>query len=147
MKAPTKTIPRLIHLFKTFDKITLLYEGRQIYFGPVHSAVQYFHDLGFERPARGTTPDFLTSLTNPAERIVREGYQDRVPYSPDDFARAWKRSIQWSQLVADVEKFNTDHPILNGAHKTSRVAPKWAEKLRYVGPKVSYSQADTKFDV
>lgn len=131
-----RTFLRLTHLFKSFDKVTLLYEGRQIYFGDSHSAVQYFHDLGFERPARGTTPDFLTSLTNPAERIVREGYQDRVPYSPDDFARAWKQSVQSRHLVSDIEKFNNDHPIVVDTHATHRDTSKWREKLRYVTKKL-----------
>ncbi|PSR75500.1 hypothetical protein BD289DRAFT_379245, partial [Coniella lustricola] len=49
-------------------------EGRQIYFGTVEFAAQYFHELGLERPPRSTTPDFVSSLTNPRQRIVRMAY-------------------------------------------------------------------------
>jgi hypothetical protein len=31
-----------------FDKVMVLYEGRQIYFGKTGHAKQYFEDLGFE---------------------------------------------------------------------------------------------------
>lgn len=70
----------------------LLYEGYQIYFGPAELAVKYFFDLGFEKPARATTADFLTSITHPAERRIRKGYEDRVPRSVEALTAAWTRS-------------------------------------------------------
>ncbi|KAK8050931.1 hypothetical protein PG993_002316 [Apiospora rasikravindrae] len=94
-------------MYKNFDKVTLLYEGRQVYFGPASLSVEYFRGLGFEKPPRATTADFLTSLTNPAERIVRDGYQDRAPKSPDDFATAWKNSPQARQLLHEIEEFDS----------------------------------------
>lgn len=53
-----------------------------------------------------------------------------MPYSPDDFARVWKRSTESGQLVAEIDEFNTDHPILFGAHDTPRGTPEWKEKIR-----------------
>jgi ABC-type multidrug transport system ATPase subunit len=50
--------------YDMFDKAVVLYEGRQIYFGKTTDAKQYFVNLGFECPARATTPDFLTSMTS-----------------------------------------------------------------------------------
>ena len=91
--------------------MTLLYEGRQIYFGPTESAADYFYDLGFARPRRATTPDFLTSLTNAAERIVREGFEDRVPRSPDEFAAAWRSSRQARTTMEEVTQFESSYPI------------------------------------
>ncbi|KAK5632796.1 hypothetical protein RRF57_008510 [Xylaria bambusicola] len=65
-------------MYLHFDKVTLLYEGRQIYFGEVESAMRYFDELGFENPTRATIADFLTSVTNPVERIIREGYKQEL---------------------------------------------------------------------
>ncbi|EEB87302.1 hypothetical protein MPER_15408, partial [Moniliophthora perniciosa FA553] len=65
-----------------FDKVTVLYEGHQIYFGRAEAAKQYFVDMGFECPERQTTADFLTSLTNPAERRARPGFEHKVPRTP-----------------------------------------------------------------
>ena len=36
--------------YDLFDKVTVLYEGRQIYFGPAAKAKAYFEELGFELP-------------------------------------------------------------------------------------------------
>lgn len=53
------------HTLQLFDKVTVLYEGRQIYFGRIHDAKKFFIDMGFECPDRQTTADFLTvSLSN-----------------------------------------------------------------------------------
>ncbi|KAI1821439.1 ABC-2 type transporter-domain-containing protein [Xylaria intraflava] len=97
--------------YDCFDKVTVLYEGRQIYFGRADAAKQYFIDLGFECPARQTTPDFLTSMTSPLERIVRDGFKGKVPRTPDDFAAAWKNSADYAALQAEIEEYKKEHPI------------------------------------
>lgn len=89
----------------------MLYEGRQIYFGPTTAAKQYFVDLGFWCPDRQTDADFLTSMTSPQERVVREGFEGRVPRTPDDFAAAWKASAHYKSVLAEIEAFNTEYPI------------------------------------
>ncbi|VUC35730.1 unnamed protein product [Clonostachys rosea] len=97
--------------YHNFDKVTLLYEGLQIYFGPAKAAVDYFNQLGFEKPERVTIADFLTSLTNPAERIVRDGFESRAPRSPSDFATVWRQSPEAKQLEADISNFNSTFPL------------------------------------
>lgn len=111
--------------------MTLLYQGRQIYFGPVEAAAEYFEDLGFARPSRATTPDFLTSLTNPAERVVREGYEDRVPRSPDEFAEVWRRSSQARVMFREMDTFDEAHPIqLQTPHANSEEKSGQENKFR-----------------
>ncbi|KAL8695989.1 MAG: hypothetical protein Q9201_007878 [Fulgogasparrea decipioides] len=58
-------------IYNCFDKVILLYEGREIFFGSTDAAKVYFIELGFVCPDRSTTADFLCSITNPLERIVR----------------------------------------------------------------------------
>ncbi|KAI1432769.1 ABC-2 type transporter-domain-containing protein [Xylaria sp. CBS 124048] len=109
-------------IYQNFNTVTVLYEGRQIYFGPTESAVHYFYELGFQKPPRATTPDFLTSLTNPPERIIRDGYEDRAPRSADDFVAAWKQSAQCAKLLSEIEEFDSNHPLdVNGFN--GRVGP------------------------
>ncbi|EAU31010.1 ABC transporter CDR4 [Aspergillus terreus NIH2624] len=100
--------------YDLFDKATVLYEGRQIFFGRADEARQYFIDLGFECPERQTTPDFLTSMTSPSERLVRPGFENTAPRTPDEFATAWRSSQAYQRLQAEIEAYKTDHPI-NGA--------------------------------
>ncbi|KOS37184.1 hypothetical protein ACN38_g12039 [Penicillium nordicum] len=97
--------------YECFDKVTVLYEGRQIYFGKTSEAKEYFIGLGFECPQAQTTPDFLTSMTSPVERIVRPGLESAVPRTPDEFAQRWKRSKEHEQLVSEIERFSAEHPF------------------------------------
>ncbi|OJJ07476.1 hypothetical protein ASPVEDRAFT_88724 [Aspergillus versicolor CBS 583.65] len=100
--------------YDLFDKAIVLYEGRQIFFGRADEARQYFIDLGFECPERQTTPDFLTSMTSPRERIVRAGFENKAPRTPDEFAAAWHNSEAYQRLQAEIEAYKAEHPI-NGA--------------------------------
>ncbi|KAK1690168.1 ABC-2 type transporter-domain-containing protein [Colletotrichum godetiae] len=97
--------------YDLFDKVAVLYEGRQIFFGPATEARQYFINLGFECPARQTTPDFLTSMTAPTERVVRPGWESRVPRTPDEFAACWKESRECAALKQKIEQYKADHPL------------------------------------
>ncbi|KAI1164457.1 ABC-2 type transporter-domain-containing protein [Nemania serpens] len=94
-----------------FDKVTVLYEGRQIFFGRADAAQRYFENLGFECPPRQTTPDFLTSMTSPLERVVREGFKDKAPRTPDEFAAAWKNSADYAALQVEIEEYKKEHPF------------------------------------
>ena len=95
--------------YDQFDKTLVLYEGRQIYFGPASRAKEYFINLGFDCPPRQTTPDFLTSMTFPTERISRPGYNS--PRTPDEFASAWIRSADYKALQVEINEYNMQHPI------------------------------------
>lgn len=97
--------------YDVFDKVTVLYEGRQIYFGRTDEAKEFFTTMGFECPERQTTADFLTSLTSPAERIVKKGYENRVPRTPDEFAQAWKNSTAYKSLVQEIEEYDQSYPL------------------------------------
>ncbi|PHH73755.1 hypothetical protein CDD82_5296 [Ophiocordyceps australis] len=97
--------------YDLFDKVLLLYQGRQIFFGHAHTAKQYFINLGFDCPPRQTTPDFLTSMTSPLERLVRPGFEAKAPRSPDEFAAAWKNSAEYKALQEEIAQYKEHHPI------------------------------------
>ena len=101
--------------YDIFDKVLVLYEGRQIYFGRTTTAKKYFIDMGFDCPDRQTTADFLTSMTSALERVVRPGFEDRVPRTPDEFAQRWKDSPERAQLLKDIEEYDRKYPI-GGEH-------------------------------
>ncbi len=60
--------------------------------------------MGFQCPERQTTANFLTSLTSPLERVVRPGFEDKVPRTADEFAAAWSSSVEHAQLIVDIEE-------------------------------------------
>ncbi|UKZ47949.1 ZEB2-regulated ABC transporter 1 [Trichoderma virens] len=129
--------------YDVFDKVLVLYEGRQIFFGRTDKAKEYFEKLGFECPARQTTPDFLTSMTAPTERIVRAGWESRAPRTPDEFATCWRNSNDYKALQAEIESYNSEHPI-DGADAQAFREHKKATQAKHQRVKspftLSYSQ-------
>ncbi|KAJ5753192.1 ABC multidrug transporter C [Penicillium odoratum] len=97
--------------YDVFDKVTVLYEGRQIYFGRTDEAKAFFVNMGYDCPERQTDADFLTSLTSPHERIVRPGFENAVPRTPDEFAAAWKNSKEYRSLIKEIEEYDQSYPL------------------------------------
>ncbi|KAJ6109092.1 ABC multidrug transporter C [Penicillium sp. IBT 16267x] len=97
--------------YDVFDKVTVLYEGRQIYFGRTNEAKNFFVNMGYECPERQTDADFLTSLTSPHERVVRPGFENAVPRTPDEFAAAWKNSKEYRSLIKEIEEYDQSYPL------------------------------------
>jgi ABC-type multidrug transport system ATPase subunit/ABC-type multidrug transport system permease subunit len=91
-----------------FDKVLVLYEGRQIFFGTVTSAVEYFEAMGWRRFARQPAGDFLAAITNPAQREVMAGFESRVPRSPQDFEARWRESSYYSSLISEIDRYDED---------------------------------------
>ncbi|CAK7216309.1 hypothetical protein SCUCBS95973_002769 [Sporothrix curviconia] len=97
-------------IYELFDKATVLYEGRQIYFGPAKAAKAYFEGLGWHCPSRQTTGDFLTSVTNPVERQPKPGMEDRVPRTAEEFEACWLKSPEYEALLAEIAEYEAAHP-------------------------------------
>ncbi|KAF2791984.1 putative multidrug resistance ABC transporter [Melanomma pulvis-pyrius CBS 109.77] len=94
-----------------FDKVLVLYEGRQIYFGRTTTAKKYFTDMGFICPDRQTDADFLTSMTSSLERVIKSGFEDQVPRTPDEFAQRWKASPERAQLMQDIQAYDQKYAL------------------------------------
>ena len=95
-------------LYDLFDKVILIDEGKCLYYGSSEKAVAYFEDLGFIRPPRWTTADFLTSVSDPHERQVREGWENRIPRSAEQFEAAFKNSNMFQTNLQDVQAFEQE---------------------------------------
>ncbi|KAI5197927.1 putative ABC multidrug transporter [Aureobasidium subglaciale] len=119
-------------IFDTFDKVTVLYEGRQIYFGAARAAKAYFEEMGWLCPSRQTTGDFLTSITNYKERIPRQGFEDLVPRTPEDFEKYWRSSHNRTALIKKIEEHERemiDHVVARD-YRASRQAAKSGQLLK-----------------
>lgn len=116
-------------IYDLFDKVLLLYEGYQIFFGKTTEAKQYFLDLGFDCPPRQTDADFLTSMTNPQERLVRPGYESFAPQTPYEFADLWYQSSIYARLKHDLVAYEKRYPI-GGKNLDDFIAARGAQKSR-----------------
>ncbi|KAL8796510.1 MAG: hypothetical protein Q9195_001184 [Heterodermia aff. obscurata] len=95
-------------LYDLFDKVVLIDEGRCLYYGSTDDAAAYFEDLGFSRPARWTTADFLTSVTDEHEREVKPGFEDRIPRSAEQFEQVYRKSEMFQQNLRDIGDFERE---------------------------------------
>jgi len=97
------------NIYDLFDKVLLLYDGRCIFYGPAEQARQYFIDMGFECPARQTTADFLTAVTDPHERKPASGLDPSIaanlPSTPKQFEVLYKRSALYEQTMKQLANY------------------------------------------
>ncbi|GME70203.1 unnamed protein product [Ambrosiozyma monospora] len=125
--------------YDMFDKVLLLYEGRLIYYGDTQKAKQYFEVMGFECPARQTVADFLTSITSPAERRAKKGWERKVPNTSEEFEIYWKNSTQYAQLKQEIDEYleitdTNKQEFMNHLH-----ASKTAKQANHSNPSESYT--------
>lgn len=128
-------------LYALFDKVLLIDGGRCAYFGHAEDAAKYFKDLGFVQPDRWTTADFLTSVTDKHERHVKEGWEDRIPRSADDFGDIFAKSQQHQNNLAEIEEFEHEMDAQIEARKA--LQGKATQRKNYTIPfykQVRYSQ-------
>lgn len=88
-------------IYDVFDKVLVLAEGKVTFYGPRSMAKEYFESLGFICPKGANIADFLTSVTVLTERVVRPGWEEKVPHTPEDFEDLYhSSSIYTNQMDA-----------------------------------------------
>ncbi|THH28859.1 hypothetical protein EUX98_g5325 [Antrodiella citrinella] len=92
-------------LYRLFDKVCVIYEGKMAYFGPADKAKQYFIDMGFEPVNRQTTADFLVAVTDPNGRILRSGFESRAPRTAIEFAKNFQQCAIAEMNRQDMESY------------------------------------------
>lgn len=92
-------------MYALFDKVMVLDKGVCVYFGPTATAKSYFEELGFECERRKSTPDFLTGITNPNERKVREGFEDTVPKTAAEMERRYLTSRTHDDMAQELSEY------------------------------------------
>ena len=124
-------------IYDVFDKAIVLYEGREIYFGPCDEARDYFTGMGWHCPPRQTTGDFLTAVTNPQERQARDGMENKVPRTPDEFEKYWKTSPQYAALQSEIDEYNMEFPV-GGEAEQNFGEMKRVKQAKHVRPESPY---------
>ncbi|OLY82418.1 ATP-binding cassette sub-family G member 2 [Smittium mucronatum] len=130
-----QTVVSVIHqppseIFKLFDDVVLLSEGKIIYFGPQEELLGYFSRLGFQSPNNTNPADFVfTDVLNLNEAELEKMKVENFPGSKADYkllkindlAESWKVSEHYNVI-----KERVDNPILdplNELNFTSSVSP------------------------
>ncbi|KAE8553136.1 hypothetical protein EYB25_004517 [Talaromyces marneffei] len=96
------------NIYEQFDKVMVIDEGRQVFFGPTTEARAYFEGLGFMPKPRQTTPDYLTGCTDPFEREYQAGRSSEdVPSTPEELVKAFDESKYSTALDEEIAAYRT----------------------------------------
>jgi ATP-binding cassette subfamily G (WHITE) protein 2 (SNQ2) len=86
--------------------VLVIDDGRCAFFGPTDRAKGYFEELGFECPPRQTTADFLTAVTDPNARVIKD--VDKVPRTAEDLERCFRNSPDAKANFDAIDKFEVE---------------------------------------
>ncbi|TIC09163.1 P-loop containing nucleoside triphosphate hydrolase protein [Wallemia mellicola] len=106
-------------IYELFDKVCVVDEGRCIYYGPANEACSYFESIGFYKPPRQTSADFLTSVTDIHERTIKPGWEGRAPRTSEELEKVYKDSQYYQAAVASADQALTAENNHLGDFKTS----------------------------
>jgi ATP-binding cassette, subfamily G (WHITE), member 2, SNQ2 len=89
------------NLYQYFDKVLILENGYELYFGPASSARPYFEDLGYTHAPGQSTVEFLADCADHRLKIrsVHDG--------PESLAKSFQASQMYSKLVRQMSEFQS----------------------------------------
>ncbi|KAF2844868.1 multidrug resistance protein CDR2 [Plenodomus tracheiphilus IPT5] len=90
-------------IYEQFDKILILDNGKQIFYGPREEAVPYMEDLGFLCDPAANKSDFLTSVSVPEVRTIAPGFEQRFPRSTGELHAAYENSPLKARMMAELD--------------------------------------------
>jgi ABC-type multidrug transport system ATPase subunit len=127
------------NIYSLFDKVMVIDEGRQVYFGPASEARAYFEGLGFLPRPRQTTPDYVTGCTDAFEREYQEGRSDEnAPHSPATLEAAFKDSKFRNDLDEEMAQYKKSLTDDADKYEDFRIAVR-EQKRRGTSKKSAYS--------
>ena len=94
-------------IYEHFDKVLLLDDGKQIFYGPQKDAVPFMEGLGFMRDSGSNRGDFLTGVTVPTERVISPGYEDKFPRTADEIRAAYEQSHIKPRMLEEAHNYAT----------------------------------------
>ncbi|KAG9193646.1 hypothetical protein G6011_03681 [Alternaria panax] len=78
-------------IYDLFDKVLVLDEGKQVFYGTREQARPFMEEQGFVCSDGANVADFLTGVTVPAERQIRPGFEG-FPRNNIELEQAYQRS-------------------------------------------------------
>lgn len=126
-------------IYELFDKVIVLNQGRQVYFGPPSEARKYFENLGYKPLPRQSTADYLTGCTDPNERQFAPGRSAYdVPSTPEALESAFLTSPLARAMEDDLAKYKVAQDMEKRDQEAFRQAV-LADKKKGVSKKSPYT--------
>ncbi|CCD25960.2 pleiotropic drug resistance family ABC transporter NDAI_0G01840 [Naumovozyma dairenensis CBS 421] len=97
------------NIYETFDKVLVLCQGKEIYYGHIENAKAYFEKMGYDCPPRQATAEFLTAITDPnGYHKIKPGMESKVPRNSEELEAYWMNSVEFVKLKEDISRYKED---------------------------------------
>ncbi|KAJ4194416.1 hypothetical protein NW755_003170 [Fusarium falciforme] len=103
-------------IYDLFDKVLVLDEGKEVYYGPLKEARPFMESMGFICQHGANVADYLTGVTVPTERDVRPEFENRFPRNADMLRAEYEKSPIYQRMIAEY-----DYPTTNAAKERTRL--------------------------
>ncbi|KAK8219845.1 hypothetical protein M8818_000819 [Zalaria obscura] len=100
-------------IYNLFDKVLVLDEGKQIFYGGREEARPFMEKLGFICEDSANVGDFLTGVTVPTERRIREGYESRFPRTAEAIREAYQKTSVKTTMEAELDYSESEAAKVN----------------------------------
>lgn len=100
-------------IYNLFDKVLVLDEGKQIFYGPREEARPFMESLGFICGDGANIADYLTGVTVPSERKIKPGFEQTFPRKNDDIRQYYLASSIRTNMDSELEYPTTHEAKMN----------------------------------
>ncbi|GJQ11298.1 hypothetical protein GpartN1_g3089.t1 [Galdieria partita] len=87
-------------IYWLFDRVLVIDQGKELFFGRVSEALPYFESIGIRKPLRRSVPEFLCSLSDPKHTLICPGFEEIAPTNVASFEEKYRDSIYHKKVLA-----------------------------------------------
>ncbi|KJZ73325.1 hypothetical protein HIM_07329 [Hirsutella minnesotensis 3608] len=121
-------------IYNLFDKVLVLDNGKEMYYGPMQEARPFMEKLGFICAPGANVADFLTGVTVPTVRSVRSEMQQRFPRTADDICQEYQKSPIYTSMKQEYDYPSSDQARDRTDRFRERVAQEKDKRLPAKSP-------------
>ncbi|KAJ5902715.1 hypothetical protein N7495_003243 [Penicillium taxi] len=92
-------------IYDLFDKVLVLDEGEEIYYGLMSEARPFLEANGFVCREGANVADYLTGVTVPTEREIKPGYENSFPRTARDIRSSYEATPIFQQMIREEEEY------------------------------------------
>ncbi|KAG5933400.1 hypothetical protein E4U59_006897 [Claviceps monticola] len=106
-------------IYNLFDKVLVLDQGKQIFYGPMSRARSFMEQLGFVCDDGANVADFLTGVTVPTERKIHEEMKLNFPRDAASIREKYEQTETYENMKAEY-----DYPFTKDAKQKTELFEK-----------------------
>lgn len=100
-------------IYDLFDKVLVLDEGKQVFYGTREQARPFMEEQGFVCSDGANVADFLTGVTVPSERLIHPDYESRFPRNNMELEQVYRQSPIKAAMDQELNYHTTEEAKAN----------------------------------